>query len=128
MDLRTSVRIEAPLAGRSRCGPCRVPRRVVRLPADDEGLDVVPPVAVGGIRDALLEGAQEVGEEAVGAVLALTRERALQERPPPRVHASHVVPREHGGILVPVGIVKTEELGALELEAGDAPVTRLEGG
>ena len=28
---------------------------------------------------------------------------------------------------MPVGIVETEELGALELEAGDAPAARLEG-
>jgi hypothetical protein len=29
---------------------------------------------------------------------------------------------------VPVGVVETEELGALELEAEDAPAPRLEGG
>ena len=46
----------------------------VRLAADDEGLDVVPAVAVGGFRDALLEFSEEVGEEAGSACLALARE------------------------------------------------------
>src|SRR5215216_5589913 len=75
----------------------------VRLPADDEGLHVVPAVAVGGIRDALLELSEEVGEETGGAVLALAREGAEEEGPAPCGHAPHVAPREHGGIVVPVG-------------------------
>ena len=48
------------------------PRR--SFPADDEGLDVVPAIAVGGLRDALLEFSEEVGEEAGSACLALARE------------------------------------------------------
>ena len=48
--------------------------RVARFPADDEGLDVVPAIAVGGLRDALLEFSEEVGEEAGSACLALARE------------------------------------------------------
>src|SRR6185437_7022587 len=99
----------------------------VRLAADDEGLDVVPAVAVGGLRDALLERAKEVGEQTSGAVLALARERASHERLAPGKHALHVVPREDGGIVVPVGIVETEELGLLELEPDDAPAASLEG-
>jgi hypothetical protein len=99
----------------------------VRIPADDEGLDVVPAVALGGIRDALLELSQEVGEESPGAILTLAREGAEEERPAPGSHAPHVGPREQGRIIVPVGIVETEELGALELEAGEAPAPRLEG-
>src|SRR5918995_6235814 len=102
-------------------------RAAVHLPADDEGLDVVPAVAVGDIRDALLEFCEKVGEETGGAVLALTREGAEQERAAPCGHAPHVVPREDDGIVVPVGIVETEELGALELEAGDAAAAFLEG-
>src|ERR671910_1914573 len=102
-------------------------RAAVHLPADDEGLDVVPAVAVGDIRDALLEFCEKVGEETVGAVLALAREGAEEERAAPCGHAPHVVPREDDGIVVPVGIVQTEELGALELEAGDASVAFLEG-
>jgi len=48
--------------------------RVARFPADDEGLDVVPAIAVGGLRDALLEFSEEVGEEAGSACLGLARE------------------------------------------------------
>jgi hypothetical protein len=48
--------------------------RVARLPADDEGLDVVPAIALGGVRDALLELSEEVGEETGSACLALARE------------------------------------------------------
>ncbi len=51
----------------------------------------------------------------------------MQEWPAPGEHAAHVVAREHGGIFVPVGIVETEQLGALELKAGDAPAGRPEG-
>src|SRR5271170_4022532 len=47
--------------------------RLARLPADDEGLDVVPAIAVGGARDALLELSEEVGEETGSACLALAR-------------------------------------------------------
>src|SRR4051794_22022425 len=96
-------------------------------PADDEGLDGVPAVAVGVIRDALFERAEEIGEEAGDEIVALARERALEERPTPGEHAAHVFPREDGGVLVPVGIVETEELGALELEPGDPAAGRLEG-
>ena len=56
-------------------------RGAALLAADDECLDVVPAVAIGGIRDALLERLEELGEETGGAVLALERERAVQERP-----------------------------------------------
>jgi hypothetical protein len=35
----------------------------VGLPADDEGLDVVPAIAVGGAGDALLELGEELGEK-----------------------------------------------------------------
>ena len=101
-------------------------RAAVHLPADDEGLDVVPAVAVGDIRDALLELCEKVGEETVGAVLALAREGAEEERAAPCGHAPHVVPREDDGIVVPVGIVQTEELGALELEAGDRGTVTVE--
>ena len=100
--------------------------RAVRLPADDERLDVVPAVAVGGSRDALLELSEEVGQETGGAVLALTREGAEEERPAPCGHAPHIAPREHRGIVVPIRIVETEELGPIELEPGDAPSARLE--
>ena len=48
--------------------------RVARLPADDEGLDVVPAIAVGGLRDALLELSEEGGEETGSVCLALARE------------------------------------------------------
>ena len=92
-----------------------------------EGFDVVPAIALGSIRDALLERVEEVGQETAGAVLALPRERAVQERPAPGAHALHIALREHGRILVPVGIVQTEELRALELESGDVPAARLEG-
>src|SRR3954453_6282756 len=108
-------------------GPCPVALGAVCLRADDEGLDVVPSIAVGIIRDALLERAEEVRDETGGAVLAFTRQRAMQERPTPRKHAPHVLPREYGGIFVPVGIVEAEEVGALELETRDAPAARLEG-
>src|ERR1700756_3189807 len=88
------------------------------LPADDEGVDIVPAIAVGGVRDALLELSKEVGEETGSACLALVREGTEQERPSPCGHALDVFPREHRGIVVPVGVVQTEQLGALELEAG----------
>ena len=42
---------------------CVVALAAVRVAADDERLDVVPAVAVGGIRDALLERSEELGEE-----------------------------------------------------------------
>src|SRR3954447_17765012 len=101
-------------------GSCPVALGAVCLRADDEGLDVVPSIPVGIIRDALLERAEEVRDETGGAVLAFTLERAMQERPAPGKHAPHVLPREYGGVFVPVGIVETEELGARELEARDA--------
>src|SRR5271163_4154863 len=101
--------------------------RLARLPADDEGLDVVPAIAVGGVRDALLELSEEVGEETGSACLTLARKGTEEERPAPCGHALDVVPCEQSGIVVPVGVVETEQLGALELEAGDAPAARLEG-
>ena len=127
---------------RSRCGSARPearpePRRLpgryrrpgsVGLPADDEGLDVVPAVAVGRIRDALLEFRKEISEESGRAVLALAREGLEEERPAPGGHAAHVAARELGWVAIAVGIVETEEFGALELEAGDPPAARLEGG
>lgn len=48
--------------------------RLVRLPADDEGLDVVPAIAVGSVRDALLELSEELGQETGSTRLALARE------------------------------------------------------
>jgi hypothetical protein len=101
--------------------------RVARLPADDEGLDVVPAIALGGVGDALLELSEEVGQETGSACLALAREGTEEQRPSPCGHALDVFPREHRGIVVPVGVVETEQLGALELEAGEAPTARLEG-
>ena len=65
----------------SRRGKAASPR-VARFPADDEGLDVVPAIAVGGLRDALLERSpEEVGEETGSARLALAREGTEEERP-----------------------------------------------
>src|SRR3954465_11407063 len=87
-----------PASPSSSRGPCLVALGSVCLRADDEGLDVVPSIAVGIIRDALLERAEEVRDETGGAVLAFTRERAMQKRPTPREHAPHVLPREYGGI------------------------------
>ena len=56
--------------------------RLVRLPADDEGLDVVPAIAVGSVRDALLELSEELGQETGSTRLALAEgteeERAAQ--------------------------------------------------
>src|SRR6185312_14620132 len=95
--------------------------RVARLPADDEGLDVVPAIALGGVRDALLELSEELGQETGSACLALAREGTEEQRPSPCGHALDVFPREHRGIVVPVGVVETEQLGALEHEAGEAP-------
>jgi len=46
--------------------------------------------------------AQDALEETGGAVLALAREGAEEERPAPCGHAPHLAPREHGGIVVPV--------------------------
>src|SRR5215211_8914964 len=100
----------------------------ILLPADDEGLDVVPAVTVRGLRDAVFELGQELREETVGAVLALERECTEEERLAPCGDAPDVVPREHGGIFIPVGVVETEGFGALELEAGEGPAARLEGG
>src|SRR4029077_20572087 len=102
-------------------------RRVARFPADNEGLDVVPAIAVGGLRDALLELSEEVGEETGSARLALAREGTEEQRPSPCGDALDVFPREHRGIVVPVGVVETEQLDALEFEAGEAPAARLEG-
>src|SRR5215213_4836486 len=75
------------------------------LPADDQGLDVVPAIEVRGVRDALLERPKELGDEAGGAILALAGEGAVQARPTPGEHAAHVLPCEDGGIVVPVGVV-----------------------
>src|SRR5262245_22908382 len=86
------------------------------LPADDEGLDVIPAVAIRGVRNPLLELSEEVGEQPGGPRFALAREGAPEERPAPCSHAPHVPPREGRWIVVPVGIVETKELGALELE------------
>ena len=55
------------------------PSRTSHLSADDEGLDVVPAIALGGVRDALLELSEEVGEETGGSVLPLAREGAEEE-------------------------------------------------
>ncbi|WP_082993213.1 AAA family ATPase [Mycobacterium sp. 1245111.1] len=96
------------------------------LLADDKGLDVVPAIAVGGLRDALLELCEKLSEETCGAGLALARERTEEERPSPCDHALHVFPCEHRGIVVPVGIVETEQLAAFEFEPGEAPAARLE--
>ena len=82
-----------------------VDQLVARFPADDEGLDVVPAIAVGGLRDAFLELSEEGGEETGSACLALAREGTEEERPSPCGHALDVVPREHRGIVVPVGVV-----------------------
>lgn len=82
--------------------------RLVRLPADDEGLDVVPAIAVGSVRDALLELSEELGQETGSTRLALAREGTEEERAAPCGHALDVVPREHRGIVVPVGVVETE--------------------
>jgi hypothetical protein len=60
---------------------------LVGLPADDEGRDVVPAIAVGGVGEALLELGEELGEQAGGLLLALAREGTQQERPAPTYSA-----------------------------------------
>src|ERR1700730_4362516 len=84
-------------------------------------------MAAGGVRDAILELCEELGEETGSTRLALAREGTEEERAAPCGHALDVVPREHRGIVVPVGVVEADSLGALEREAGDAPAARLEG-
>ena len=92
---------------------CREP--ALALPADNEGLDVVPAVAIRGQRYALLELGHELGEKAASPAPALEGECAEEERPALGGDAPDVAPREHRGVVIPVGVVETEELGALEL-------------
>src|SRR5215213_4035030 len=75
----TSTPTSWPRLRAAECPPAG--RRVLRLggshlAADDEGLDVVPVVAVRRLGHALHELAQEVGDETGGAVLALQRKSA----------------------------------------------------
>ena len=100
--------------------------RFASFPTDDEGFDIVPAVAVGGLRDAFLDLAEEIGEQRSSACLAFECERTQEQWLAPRGDAADVFAREHSGIVVPVRVVEAEELDALDFEAGEAPAAGLE--